>query len=447
MELFATNRGDADPVAVGGHRVMQQVRDHAVFLLDRRGRAASWNEGVRHIFGWDEHDWLGQPLHVIFTPEDVAANAPALELQQASDSGRADDTRWMLRKNGERFFAVGAVTRIVDDRGRLAGFLKVLRDCTESQRADEERERLLAAERLARAEAERQAAALATALDAMPDAVYIGTADGITRCNAPALTMLGAASVQDLQQRRDELGRKFRVRYERDGPLVEPDDLPFARALRGETAVLETWATKADTGEDVLIRGTAAPIVVDGEVVGALAVNSDLTQRLQFEQDRHKLKQVETALHERDQEFQALVDGVREYAIFTVDVEGKISSWHEGAARMKGYSAEEAIGMPFAQLFMQADRDTGLPQQEMAAAARTGEYQGEGLRLRKNGETFDAGFVLTALRDPLGKLLGYLKLTQDISARKRQEREREKMLLSAQAARTEAERANLFKDD
>src|SRR5882724_66106 len=99
MELFATNRGDADPVAVGGHRVMQQVRDHAVFLLDRRGRAASWNEGVRHIFGWDEHDWLGQPLHVIFTPEDVAANAPALELQQASDSGRADDTRWMLRKN------------------------------------------------------------------------------------------------------------------------------------------------------------------------------------------------------------------------------------------------------------------------------------------------------------------------------------------------------------
>ena len=144
----------------------------------------------------------------------------------------------------------------------------------------------------------------------------------------------------------------------------------------------------------------------------------------------------------RDQELRALVEGVREYAIFTVGTDGLISSWHPGAELIKGYSAEEAIGMPFAQLFTPEDRAAGRPEREMRIAAETGEYQGEGVRLRKNGETFEAAVVLTALRAPTGEVLGYLKLTQDISARRLLERSQREALDNAEAARAQAERTS-----
>jgi PAS domain S-box-containing protein len=443
---FATDRGPPQSVDLTAHRVIEQVRDYAMVLFDRHGRAASWNEGVRAILGWEHDEWLGQPLRAIFTSEDAAAGAAEQELRQAAETGRADDHRWLQRKNGERFFAAGSSTRIVDHAGRLLGFLKVLRDETAWMRAAEERDRLLASERAAHHTVERQAAVLNAALEAIPDGLYIGHAGGITQCNAPALAMLGATSLQDLQDGIAEMGRKFRVRRERHGPPVEPDELPFARALKGEQAVLETWATKP-SGEDVFIRGTAAPIVVEGEIVGAVALNSDLTEHLQLQQKRHELSQVQTVLSERDEQFRALVKGVRDYAIFTVDLEGKISSWHEGAAMMKGYTAEEAIGMPFANLFVPEQRAAGRPEHEMEVAARTGEYKGEGVRLRKNGQIFEAAVVLTALHGPAGELLGYLKLTQDITERKHQEREREELLRNAQAARDDAERASRSKDE
>jgi PAS domain S-box-containing protein len=407
MESIALERGTPQAVELGSQRIIYQVRDHAMFLIDPRGRAASWNEGVLQILGWTESEWLGQPAHVAFTPEDVAAGVPEQELRKAAETGRADDDRWMLRKNGERFFAVGGVNRIVDGAGQLLGYLKVLRDFTKAKQAEHEREALLASERAARFEAERQTATLTAAIEAMPHAVYIGTSEGITQCNAAALDLLGAASLQDLNDRIGELGRRFQVRRERDGPLVDPQDLPFARALKGERAVLDTWVTRPATGEDLFVRGTSAPIVVNGRIVGAVAVNSDLSERLQLQQKRRELTEVTTVLSERDQQLRALVEGVRDYAIFTVDVEGRISSWHEGAALMKGYTVEEAIGMPFANLFLPEERAAGRPEHEMDVAARTGEYKGDGKRLRKDGSTFDAAVVLTALRGPRGELMGY----------------------------------------
>jgi PAS domain S-box-containing protein len=442
MDAFAEDKGEPEPVPLSGQQVIQQVRDHAIFLLDRHGRIASWNEGVQSIFGYDEAEWLGLPVKELFTPEDVAAGVWEEELRLAIETGRADDDRWLLRKDGKRFFASGALTRIVDEAQRHVGFMKVVRDATEPLRVLDERDRLLQSERRARADAEREAAALSAAIEAIPDGVYIGDANGIVRCNGPGLDILGAASVGELRARAGELVRRFRIRRDREGDEMAPEELPYARALRGETAVAETWATKISTGEDVLIRGTAAPIVVDGRIVGVVAVNSDLTDRLQLREKQHQLDEVETVLRERDEQLRAVFKGVRDYAIFTVDVEGRISSWHEGAELMKLYTAEQAIGMPFANLFTEEERAVGQPEREMDIAARTGEYKGEGKRVRANGELFEAAVVLTALRGPKGELLGYLKLTQDITDRRRQERERDEMLRQAEAARAEAERTS-----
>jgi PAS domain S-box-containing protein len=385
-------------------------------------------------------------MSVCFTEEDAATGVPMQELRTAQAAGRADDARWMRRRGGERFFATGSVTPIHDPHGRVAGFLKVFRDETRARQSDEECRRALASERTMRTEVERQAALLRATVDAIPDALYIGTADGITECNQQALDLLGASSLADLQANIGMLGSRFNVRHERGGGPVDPSELPFVRALHGEQARLDTWATKA-TGEDVFIRGTAAPIVVDGRIQGAVAINSDLTERVQLEEKRRELERVTERLRVRDEEFRAIVLGVRDYAIFTVDLEGRISSWHIGAQLMKGYTDEEAIGMPFADLFTPEDRAAGRPRHEMEIAATTGEYKGEGRRLRKSGDPFEAAVVLTALRGPNGQLIGYLKLTQDITRRKHADALREQVLRHAEAARADAERASHAKGE
>jgi PAS domain S-box-containing protein len=447
MDSFATERGVPEPIAISGRQAIQQVRDQAMFLLDRQGRIATWNEGVSLILGWAEDDWIGQPLHVAFTPQDVRAGVPEAELRQAAAHGRADDDRWMQRRNGERFFALGAITRMLDEQGALVGFVKMMRDHTVPRQAQEERERLLASETCARDWAENQAAALTAAIEAVADGVCIVDAHGIRRSNDALPQMLGVAGAEAMRIDLDELVRHFRLRRTRDGPVLPTAQLPFAQAMQGHTPVLEIWASRADTAQDLCLRCAAAPIRVDGRVVGAVTVLSDLSERLRLHEQGRDLTRVQTALHERNAELRAVADRVRDYAIYTINPEGRITSWHQGAALMKGYSAEEAIGMPFERLFTTEERVAGRPAQEMQMAARTGEYKGEGQRLRKDGSTFEAAVVLTALRGSQGELLGFLKLTQDISERKRMERELAAMLLRAQLARQDAERASQSKDE
>ncbi|HEY9110052.1 MAG TPA: ATP-binding protein [Roseateles sp.] len=156
---------------------------------------------------------------------------------------------------------------------------------------------------------------------------------------------------------------------------------------------------------------------------------------------------VEARQHESAATLQALLQGVRDYAIYTVNPQGRISSWHRGAELLKGYTAEEAVGMPFAHLFTPEDREQGQPEQELRVAADCGEYKGEGRRVRKDGSLIDVAVVLTALRSPHGELLGFLKLTQDITARRAAERARDEALRASQLARAEAERASRLKGE
>ncbi|HEX6070163.1 MAG TPA: ATP-binding protein [Longimicrobiaceae bacterium] len=111
-----------------------------------------------------------------------------------------------------------------------------------------------------------------------------------------------------------------------------------------------------------------------------------------------------------------LVDAVEDYAIFAIRPDGMIASWNAGAERIKGYSAAEAIGRPYAMFFTDADRARGLPARLLAAAADNGSASVEGWRVRKDGSRFRASAVLTALRDADGALAGFAKVTRDVTA-------------------------------
>jgi len=110
---------------------VQTVEDHAIFAMDPTGRILYWNAGAQRIMGFDAADVLGRELHDIFTQEDCDAGIPRLELETAAQVGRAADERWHVRKDGSRFWGVGAVTPIRADDGSLLGFGKIVADRTD----------------------------------------------------------------------------------------------------------------------------------------------------------------------------------------------------------------------------------------------------------------------------------------------------------------------------
>jgi PAS domain S-box-containing protein len=124
-----------EPTSVAGEALflqfVQTVEDHAIFVMDPLERIMHWNAGAKRIMGFDAADVLGRPLYAIFTPEDCAAGIPRLELETAARVGRAADERWHVRKDGSRFWGLGAVTPIRATNGTLLGFGKIVADRTD----------------------------------------------------------------------------------------------------------------------------------------------------------------------------------------------------------------------------------------------------------------------------------------------------------------------------
>ena len=180
-----------------------------------------------------------------------------------------------------------------------------------------------------------------------------------------------------------------------------------------------------------------------GELVGFAKVTRDLTQRRSHDE----------ALRQSEEKFRLLVEGVADYAIFMLDVNGKVASWNIGAQRIKGYAAEEIIGQHFSVFYPRAVVDSGWPEHELSEAALTGRFVDTGWRIRKDGSEFWANVTITAMRDESGRLLGYAKLTRDLTERKRVEAievaslEREEILDAERNARMSAQRATRLKDE
>lgn len=114
---------------------------------------------------------------------------------------------------------------------------------------------------------------------------------------------------------------------------------------------------------------------------------------------------------------QLLIDAIVDYAIRMLDVDGTVVSWNSGAARLKGYTADEIMGRTFSAFYTPEDCANGLPQRALATARETGRFSAEGWRVRKDGSRFWALVVIDAVRDEHGDLIGFAKVTRDITER------------------------------
>ena len=215
--------------------------------------------------------------------------------------------------------------------------------------------------------------------------------------------------------------------------------------VAGKTGVFEDegWRVRKDGTlfwANVVITAMRDP---QGKLVGFAKVTRDLTQRRAHEED----------LRRSEERFRLLVEGVAEYAIFMLDPNGRVLTWNGGAERIKGYTAVEIIGQHFSIFYPQDAKDSGWPDHELRVAAEKGSFTDTGWRLRKDGTTFWANVTLTALRDDSGKLIGFAKLTRDLTEAKRIEamesvnQQREEMLDAERNARMTAQRSTRLKDE
>jgi PAS domain S-box-containing protein len=118
-----------------------------------------------------------------------------------------------------------------------------------------------------------------------------------------------------------------------------------------------------------------------------------------------------------DGRYRLLVDAVTDYAIYMLNVDGIVSSWNPGARRFKGYEESEIVGQHFSRFYTPEDRATGLPERALAAARDEGKFEGEGWRVRKDGERFWARVIIDPIRNRDGDLVGYAKITRDLTER------------------------------
>ncbi|MEO8080988.1 MAG: PAS domain S-box protein [Caldimonas sp.] len=181
----------------------------------------------------------------------------------------------------------------------------------------------------------------------------------------------------------------------------------------------------------------------EGRLVGFAKVTRDLTQRRNHEEE----------IRQSEERFRLLVEGVADYAIFMLDVNGKVATWNTGAERIKGYKPNEIVGRHFSIFYGSDARESGWPDYELQMATEKGSFIDEGWRVRKDGTTFWANVTITALRDDRNQLIGFAKLTRDLSERKRAEAvaitslDRQEILEAERSARMAAQRATRIKDE
>lgn len=139
--------------------------------------------------------------------------------------------------------------------------------------------------------------------------------------------------------------------------------------------------------------------------------------------------------HHDEERFRTLVESIKDYAIFILDADGRVATWNAGAQRIKGYAAHEIIGRHFSMFYPETDDRAATTAAELQIASRDGRFEDEGWRVRKDGTQFWANVVITALRDPQGTLIGFAKVTRDLTERRQLEEERIRVAHAEEAVR------------
>jgi PAS domain S-box-containing protein len=394
---------ESEPEAA--ERLFEETSD-GIVTFDAEWRITSLNPAAEKINGVRRDEVVG----TVFWERFPGAVGTDIERRFR----RAAETREKVRF--EAFYPPGRRWFQFRVRPAEGGGLRMLQRDVTARKQSEER-------------LERRRAELEAVLASMPDAVYIGDERGITQCNRLGWEMLGYGSASELERELGQLGEEVDIRYAETRERVPAADTAFSRALRGETVDMNVRVRNVRTGREMILRSAAAPIREGGRIVGAVAINTDITDRYRAQED----------LRLSEERFRLLVESLRDYAIFTMDPEGKVTGWNVGAERLFGWKEEEILGRSASFVFLESDVREGVPAREMSAALREGRSVNERWHRRRDGSRLWGSGLVMPILHPSGRLVGFAKIMQDrTESRLNEER--------LQAAKEEAESANRAKD-
>ncbi len=406
MQLTA----EGTPPLWDAHRfelLVDAVSDYAIYMLDPDGFITTWNVGAERIKGYRPAEIIGQHFSRFFTADDQADGLPDNILRRARDTGRHEAEGWRVRKDGSRFWANAIVQPVRDQNGAMIGFAKITRDITER-----------AAAQTAIQESERRFRML---VEGVTDyAIYMLDPSGnITNWNTGAERLKGYSAAEIV-------GQHFSKFYTKDDRVTGLPGRVLETAARDGRYEAEGWRVRKDGAR------FWASVVVDaiynetGGLEGFAKITRDITER----------RAALDAMRESERQFRLLVAGVIDYAIYMLDPNGLVTSWNAGAERIKGYSADEIIGQHFSRFYTERDRAAGAPARALFTATSEGRFEAEGWRVRKDGTMFWANVVLDPIHDERGGLIGFAKITRDITER----RDAQNALQEAQRQRAQAQK-------
>jgi PAS domain S-box-containing protein len=395
-----------DPRDDQARRLLDSLHDYAIFMLDISGRVRSWSSGAERIKGYTREEILGRHFSVFFPPDENAAEKCERELRIAEEEGRFEEEGWRVRKSGERFWASVILTPMRDAKGQVIGFAKVTRDLTERRKAEEQ---------LRQSEERFRLMVMSVKDYAM---FMVGPHGRVESWNTGAQRIKG-------YEAGEIIGQPI-TRFYPDEAVAQgrPWDLLREAAVSGHVED-EGWRVRKDGSlfwADVVITAMRDE---RGELRGFAKVTRDLTER----------RKTEEMLRRSEERFRLMVTSVKDYAIFMLDPEGRVMTWNSGAAQLKGYSAREIVGEHFSRFYSSQEVAQGKPARELAIARQEGRFEEEGWRVRKDGTTFWASVVITPMLGDAGTLLGFAKVTRDLTERKRSEEERLRLAQAQEAIR------------
>jgi PAS domain S-box-containing protein len=374
-----------------GLRLLVARAPHAVVTIDARGRIASWTPQAERLFGWSPKEVLGRRWsQTISPPAHRAAHERALAGLLATGQGEVGDRRIELtvrRRNGTEFPMELAMTLARPGAAVVGAFLPAMSDRTGPEGAPPDGEagfrRLFASTPLAMW-------------------VYDQTTLAFLEVNEATVARYGYSRDEFLRMRIPDIVAGDAAPRSRDPVTNASGD---GRLERGEER------HRLKDGRILTVRVASHSVQFAGRRARVM-VADDLSEGAPAAAD---------PVPPSEKHFRSLVASVTDYAILMLDPEGRVATWNAGAERIKGYRAEEIIGHHVSRFYPDEDVRRGKPATALERARQVGRVEDEGWRVRKDGSRFWANVVITAVRDPAGRLQGFSKVTRDITERKRAE--------------------------
>lgn len=361
-----------------------------ILLLDDYGYIVYSTPSILPVTGYNPDELLGKDLSILY-PNNNDAIKLEYELGNARKKGKYISTGFRKRKDGSAFWA--EMTFVPVSLPDLKGFNCMVRDHTEKKQ-----------EEIKKSETEQRYRLMVQGVKEY--AIFMLDVNGYI------MTWNEGAKLINGYLESEIIGKHFSIFYTHEDLKNNKPRKEIEIAIVTGKYEEESWRVKKDGSlfwANVVITSLYNE---NNELIGLSKITRDLTDR----------KNNEESLRQSEIRYRSLVEQVKDYGIFLMDDKGRIISWNEGAKRIKGYTAEEIIGKYFTIFYPEEELLNEKPAYELKVARSEGQYEEEGWRIRKGGTRFWANIVITAVYNNNGNLIGFSKVTRDLTEKKEAEK-------------------------